>query len=341
MSPENMPLPIEPAAPTQNTGWVRDANREWQRPTDIPIPDEAVATTDPAMGESTVGWVKNATGQWEAAGQTMPPTADAVEPKYPESDESEAEIEDAMKAYFVSPEETQKYRAIDGMPPLDEAAVAEWAQNLPADTLNELQEQRDMLANREALRQAVHEKLTELVPELYQAKLPPELEARLQGIDYAIGFNQTMAASVEDAQAYLDGLGGIDVTDYNLDHRFLMYDQGMGDALGTDNGQGIAGAIEAGYYGRPEVGRFIAAFPDVTNSASEVSDRLSVAVNTDTSLLPTDEVLSVQGESRMQQVVNGKYVAGFIDDKGALWVNGQFGVSNTPTFEKYEAPVAA
>jgi hypothetical protein len=244
--------------------------------------------------------------------------------------------EDAFKSFFLDPEQTAVAREAEKMPSIDEDQYQAWLASLPEDRHQLLEGERNRYLAERDRRNAIHDKLTSLVPELYEAKLPPELEQKLGGQRYALGFNQTMNnRDVVGATAYLKENQGVDFTGYRLGHRFLIYDESMtNEQLGTDNPKGIARAIEAGYFNDTTVGRLVAAFP-VQEGVEITQGRLA----TEVSLHPED-VLPHDAQVAASHGVSyaGKYVAGFIDAGGNFWVNQEFTVSNDPNFVPYERP---
>ncbi len=237
-----------------------------------------------------------------------------------------------MSSWFVDPIGTAAVREADGLPPVDEDDYARWLAEQSPEKLHFLGLAREQQTRTVRLGEQVRKALLTSVPELYEARLPQKLEAKLDGINYAIGFNQTMASTAEEAAAYLHETRGIDFTNYSLAHRFLMYDQSMHDdagTLGQDSSSGIARAIESGYFGNPEIGRFVAVFPETdTEARGATGDRLANAVSLDETILPDDAIVRYEDERGQHTSLNSKYVAGFIDETGSFWYNNSFLVSD-------------
>jgi hypothetical protein len=245
-----------------------------------------------------------------------------------------------MQSYFIDPADTNAYREADGMPPLTDEDLNAWLATQDEETIGKLRQAREARQAKAGLRQLVHEKLVAAVPELYAARLPEELEARLEGKRYVLGFNQTYASDIDEARETVEAQQGIslryhDDVSYALDQRFLLYDAEMGEGyLGADSGSYIAGAIEAGYYNHPGLGRFVAVFPEAHPEES-FGDPLRYEVNMNDHILPEDMYTRPDGNNI---AVNGKYLAGFIDREGDLWVNRNFCTDSAVAFDRYEPP---
>lgn len=243
----------------------------------------------------------------------------------------------AMTSYYVDPEETAIIRETDGMAPIDPQELADWLNQLTPEARNLLEkiktEERQRQAGHAEASSTAHSKLTELVPELYEAQLPEVLANRLGDTPYVLGFNQTMASTVQEARDYVAEEGGIDFTGYRLSQRFLMYDQSMTDYLGTEeNPMGISAAIELGYFGEPTIGRFVVAFP-AEHSLEASKDPLAIQVDQAPGhVLSADAITLNNGK----QVVSGRYVAGFIDEAGDFWLNNNFAEQAEPAFSRYQ-----
>jgi hypothetical protein len=156
--------------------------------------------------------------------------------------------EEAFESFMLDPEQTAIAREAEGMPPVNEDQYRQWLASLPEDRRQFLEGERDRYLAERDRRNSIHEKLTTLVPELYEAKLPPELEQKLGDARYAVGFNQTMSArDVASATAYLRENQGVGITRYRLTHRFLMYDDSMGKTqLGMSEPKVSLGLLRAG-----------------------------------------------------------------------------------------------
>ncbi len=251
----------------------------------------------------------------------------------------EPDHEAAFISWFIDPEATAIQREVDDMPPLDAAAYEEWLNGLSPDELKRVESARDSYQREKARYERwtqVHDKLITTVPELYWAKLPGELEQRLDGKRYGLGFNQTGGAeSIEEAEEYLRENAGVDTSNYDLTHRFLMFDSDMSRDVVLGPSGDIAQAVDTGYFRDPDTGRFVAAFP-VTPDVDLVQERLSDAINLD-----PEHVLSPDAFTKTQlgESYSTKYIAGFIDRDGTFWSNRNFGVSDEPQFERFKRAV--
>lgn len=235
--------------------------------------------------------------------------------------------EQQMSSYYINPEEAAAARAADGMEPIDENEFNKWIDSLTLEEKGELDEQRAAIAAKKELQDSVREKLRISIPDLYKGKLPRELENKLEGSPYAIGFNQSMASSASEASDYLHELEGIDITGYNYDQRFLMFD--ATSELEDGDNPAINQAIESGYTGESVIGRFVTAFPAENSQNIGENDDVAHIVNAEPNVLPEDfesQKIARNGESK--QAVSSKYVAGFIDGEGDFWVNANFMISN-------------
>lgn len=243
----------------------------------------------------------------------------------------------AMTSYYTNPEETAAIRETDGLAPVDPQELADWLDSLSPqarDLLEKMkEEERQRQTEHQEASSTVHRKLTELMPELYQAQLPEELAERLGDTPYALGFNQTMASTVEEAHDYVAKEGGIDFTGYRLPQRFLMFDQSMADYLGTEeHPTGISAAIEHGYFGDPTLGRFVVAFP-AEHPLENSKEPLAIQVEQDPAhVLSADAITHPDGK----KVVNSRYVAGFIDEAGDFWINDGFANQTEASFSRYQ-----
>ena len=243
--------------------------------------------------------------------------------------------ERAMESFLLDPAATNAIREEDGMPPIEQAAFDRWLFSLSLERLQELEEESQAYREMQASYDASHEKLTALLPELYGAGLPQSLEEKMNGRQYAIGFNQTLAETIEEAEAILKRDDGVDTTDYTLADRFLMYDKAMEGQLGSDNSTGIARAIESGYYGDVATGRFVAVFPE--EHKSDATESLTASINIDPEHILPEDALVRRDDGR--ESYSSKYVAGFIDKNGDFWINENFTRDGAPLFVPYERPV--
>lgn len=172
----------------------------------------------------------------------------------------------------------------------------------------------------------VHERISAEAPSLYEATLPDELEKRLGGASYALGFNQSDATTAEEATKYLESVGGVDLRSSPINMRFRIYSKAAVS--------GIDDTIDSGYYGTPDLGRFVVTFP-----ASEIphpqDENFSgwIALNFDRAM-PQDAIVDVPGKEDI--AIGSKYVAGFIDKEGAFWANNNFCISGEPDLVVYD-----
>lgn len=248
-----------------------------------------------------------------------------------------------FRSFYLDPAEIALIREADGMPPITQDEFEEWVSTADPEVIAGLNQERAALQAGATHAQEVADRLHLEVPELYDARLPQALESRLGGVKYALGFNQTgVVSAIEDANEYLAEAGGIDVTGYNYHHRFMIFDQDMTDYVGPNASFGIARPIEIGYYGTAAVGRFVAAFPEAHPERSVGRGSLANRINSSNDLLPDDFELPhiEEGGDSEGEIVNPKYLAGFIDGTGAFWANGNFMVSSEPALQKYQAETA-
>lgn len=228
--------------------------------------------------------------------------------------------------YYADPEELAAIREADQLEPIDPVELQTWLDGLSPQERAFVESNKVSVEQRKAASQDIHQKLIRSLPELYKARLPAQLEHKLDGMEYGLGFNQSAASTIAEAQEYLEEYGGVDFTNYGLQHRFLMYDHAMGEGiLGVDNPAGIAGAIERGYAGVPGIGRFVAAFPVVHPENRYNDEQLSTDIHMRPhDLLPADAIVINEKAGRQRVAFNSKYITGFIDGSGDFWVNTGF-----------------
>lgn len=301
-------------------------------------PTESIVSSEP-VGEKS-RWVAKKDGGWKRVRQTESELEVAVpEDGFPDEVIDWADDEYQMISFFRDPEGTAVMREADGMPPMDVAKFNVWLEGL-----SPLQKQ--YIANNKAewdreKRRASgeHDKLVATVPELYSAQLPPHLAKRLNGVRYAIGFNQSFTSTLEEAQQSLQEHSGIDVQGYGSDigRRFMVFDNTptTESELGQNKESSISRAIEIGYYRNANIGRFVVAFPEVVQLEENKSKRVSDVVNLQDDEKPTlpSDFLSTHSDNNAPSV-SSKYLAGYIDDKGDFWENESFALSDEPRFTK-------
>lgn len=245
-----------------------------------------------------------------------------------EVESSHVQNEDlTFESFAIDPKGTNFYREMDGSKPVNEAEFRDWFNQLPPERQAVLNNERIRLeawnTSVEKGSEQAHEKLIALVPELYEAKLPEWLAEKLPpGTEYALGFNQSSASSIDDAEEYLEECNGVDVDGYNYAHRFRMFDASMSEYLGQ-NDTPIGHQIEQGNFGDPSIGRFVAVFPRVdTTIKSDLS--IARAATEDERVLPADFETEYTVGDKSKRSVSTKYIAGFIDDEGNFWTNNNF-----------------
>jgi hypothetical protein len=255
---------------------------------------------------------------------------------------ADEEIRDVpMEAWFRDPVATQKQRELDGLEPMDPDEYQRWLANRTDAQMAKLNNMRRIDLESKAKHKTVREKLLGQVPELYEAKLPAELAERLGDTPYAIGFNQSGTDDLFSAGLELDdNQEGISINRQNLGHRFLMYDEASGGVLGTERTTGIAHAVEEGYYHNSSNGRFVAAFPlarPENRRSSSSGQPVSIQVNLDNKkILPADAIKDyVDDEGHARSAYSGKYIAGYIDDKGVFWANKNFARADKVDFQPF------
>jgi len=201
-----------------------------------------------------------------------------------------------------------------------------WLAGLPAERRRELDETKaDYQSQTEAdvaEDAAAREVLLASAPELLQGRLPAELASRLEG-SYALGINQSDAAGTPDeAAAYIAEQGGLPLLGYNPDQRFMFIDA---DSAAEDPNYAEQ-ALLRGYYGTPEIGRLVVAFPVVQSEAGETPADVAAQP---VAKLPDDFYVETSGPKPGQSdhAVNTKYLAGFIDGDGRFYPNRNFAQS--------------
>lgn len=176
------------------------------------------------------------------------------------------------------------------------------------------------------------------IPELFNLQLHPEFQQRLAVLtakfsykdakekhinietlpnSYVIGINQTGAkdgSTPKTAKKYLEANGGINITGYNLKHRFVLFNPDDVDKSGAN--RIIKEAIVGGYFGDITIGRFVIAVPSLGVEAS--SPYLDVAFE-------ATGALQKMGD---KNVVMSRFIAYFIDCEGTVWANTNFTISD-------------
>lgn len=218
---------------------------------------------------------------------------------------------DTVMQYYFSGATQQEFANLGVNPAEVEAHIKQ----LPDDERESaLMVRKEATAMKEA-----KQKLMESVPELFEGKVPPELESLIiaAGYDeYAVAFNQHDAIdTLYAANSYLNEQGGVELLGYNIDQRFIIHDSSA-----------PVESYPLGYYGQ-KAGRFVYALP-VDSSKASGSPRQEVSLPGAESI-PTDVfVTNTNGE----EVVNKKYCAGFIDSDQVFHAN--------PLFMKSKAELA-
>src|SRR5688572_2824283 len=208
---------------------------------------------------------------------------DLFEGDYPEDLGQDPE---RFQSYYVQPEITTALREADGMPPIDPDLYNAWLEQLPPEEREIMDQQRQHIELQNDHRRMVHDKIAGTVPELYAATLPPELAEALGDVPFAIGLNQTMASSIDEAREYLGENNGVDITSYNFHHRFEMFDTTMD--LDGPAGENLETAVDAGYTQNSRIGRFVGVFPIVHPEEAPPGERPKYIANMHREALPND-----------------------------------------------------
>jgi hypothetical protein len=238
-----------------------------------------------------------------------------------------------LASYYIDPVGSAKAHEIDGMEPVDESALQTWLAGLSYEDRQRLEETRQAVQEGREHMAAVHAKLEATVPELYDARLPRELEERLDGSQYALGFNQSMDVAAQEAARHLGEFRGVDMAGYNNHHvhRFLMADQAT--ASTEDGREGVVEAVDGGYYRNSRIGRYVVAFPVAEVQPGE---SLATTASDNHDVLPDDfHVTWDRPDGFAGKSVSAKYVAGFIDGEGQFWENQGFARDDTADLQPY------
>jgi hypothetical protein len=234
---------------------------------------------------------------------------------------------DSYESYFIDREQTAQIREWDGLDPIDEADYTAWVKQLPPDELDVLREARAGVQRQKSLHEQVHDRLMTTVPELYRGELPADLAERLAGKNYALGFNQMLASTKEEAVARLAASNGLDLGDYLFNQRFQLFAKDDWDEDG--HLAALECAIDNGYYLTSDIGRFVVAFP--VDPEQRQGQSIIEMVSTTEDYLPDDFLHNFQREDGSHhESVNAKYLAGFIDGEGIFWKNNNFARADSP-----------
>ncbi len=198
-------------------------------------------------------------------------------------------------------------------------SFSEWWGGLSEQRRKELDQDRSFIAeSREVVDNSrIRENLEASAGELFGGKLPDRLDRKVDG-RYALGLNQLLASSLEEAETLLAGEGGLPMGNYNPEQRLLFIDESIADTDPDYTGR----ALVSGYYGTSKIGRFVFAFPTQESELSPAREVISQ--NEDT--LPADFYLpKVDADgSRVDDLINPRYCAGFIDNEGQFHENADF-----------------
>ena len=160
-----------------------------------------------------------------------------------------------------------------------------------------------------------------------EGNLPLDLEAAFResygDLPYAIGFNQSGTFSVEEAQAYMDTYGGVDMMQFTrLGQRFDLVDN-MNPPLACYY------AVN-GHFGS-QIGRTVIVVPQLSSSYDmkglegpswEVDQEDIGSLRARSEGRKPDDIV---GQSEQgYRVVPPRYCAGFIDDGGTFYPNMTF-----------------
>ena len=284
----------------------------------------------------------------------QPNTPDHIPENWVREFDTEAH-DDKMRAWHLDPMRVDQLLSARGDPPVDVNEAKAWEENLPTEAWTDLQKAKVAHGEERQAKASLHNKLLGQVPDLYQGRLPADVERTLFGVSngrpvpYAIGIYTTYGTSeVSGATDYLQRNRGIEIGQAQVQRpfsEFRMYDRTATPSLGEDNSSGVAAAIEGGltYAQSQHGGRFVTAFPDVSGEQAVIG-RVGDDVQFDTSRLPRDAlVTSRDAQGNEITTYNTKYTAFFIDSHGQVWKNENFGRSAEPSFvrhEKDDAPAA-
>lgn len=247
--------------------------------------------------------------------------------------------EEQLMHYYADPETIAYFREHDGLDPIDPVEVQAWYDALPEDKRRDVdaykQDKDRQRAQFDKSFGEVHDRLTATVPELYKARLPEGLEQELDGMHYAIGFNQSGTGSVRDATRYLTSEHGVDQTNYNPSQRFNIFESTAFTEEDSPD-MTLEWAIERGYNGMTEIGRFVVVFPQAQTETISRESRFKDIFEVDSSVLPRDFYTHHQTKSGMHTVLSNKYVAGYIDGDGIFWANNNFMNSTEPDLRRFQ-----
>lgn len=202
---------------------------------------------------------------------------------------------------------------------LEESALyGEWLDSLDENTRLIIDERK----RAEERHEVIKGEILKSSPSLLEGRLPPDQVRQLGSEKYVLGVNQSMAFTVDEAQAYLREDNGIGLGIYGLGQRFLLLDE-KSTAVDSEYTKRV---IASGYYQNSDIGRFIIAIPmDRREQYNAPQDAISEADAIIDFTQPTSET---GGRS-----VSPKYLAGFIDEKGKYHKNRNFGQSTEPLFD--------
>lgn len=196
--------------------------------------------------------------------------------------------------------------------------MEEWLQTVPDERRQQLEEDRNVNAQRLVDYDTFEAKLGQEVPELLEGRLPDEQERRLkevfgEDVRYIIGSNQTMGlVDSGEAEEYLNDSKGIPMGMYGdaFGSRFLLYDA---ETVAETPGYGT-NCLE-GYFGQ-RIGRFIAVFP-LTCPPDEEIPAYYQLLQSGSGVVPQDlfepDARDGYGREYPEYVVANRYIAGFID----------------------------
>lgn len=242
-------------------------------------------------------------------------------------------VDAMMRSYFIDPEQAASYNKAARLPLVTPEAFDDWLKQQPPETVEELKREKEHIATARANMAAVHEKLSRHVPDLYEGRIPGDLERRLSGAQYAVGYNQSGPSTGEEAEAYLGQFSGVDLKNSPYSQRFMILDESSFKA-----GYDVASVVDAGYYGDSTQGRFVVVFPVADGSRrAGLPSELSRSID----FLPND--FEVKNGALFlgnpDESVNSKYVAGFIDRDGNFLANANFMREGEPALTVYVSEV--
>lgn len=172
------------------------------------------------------------------------------------------------------------------------------------------------------------EALRSVSPELFEGKLPAELQTRFDqafgaDADYALGINQSIdEGDIEATAQKLAEQGGVPVDYEDFSSQFLIFDSSDADMY--------AESSLTGYFG-PSLGRNVVVFPSLKHE-NRSPGQIARDMGSGRNALPGDLLVRRHAtDGLVSDAVNPKYLAGFID-AGVFHPNTSFLTEEAPRF---------